>query len=154
MSEHTNEIQGFDGSEYRIGIVTGSFNADITDQMLDHCIRTLTEMFHVSEQNITSVRVAGSADAPAVLSAMAKTKRYDALIVMGAVVRGSTAHFDYVNDLVTQGVRQIQVEHAIAIAFGVLMCDTKSQAVERIPLGAEYAAAAMQTAKTIKEIQK
>ena len=153
MSTHNTNIQGFDGSRYTVGIVTAQFNDHITDPMLDHCIKTLTTTFSVDQKNITSVRVPGAADAPAVLSAMARSNKYDAIIVMGAIIRGETAHFDYVSELVTYGVKDIQIQHAIPVAFGVLMCDTQQQAEDRIILGKEFAAAALHTLRVIEAIK-
>jgi len=152
MADHTLKINGFDGSSYRVGIVTAQFNEHITDPMLKHCFDTLVNEFKVSVDNIDSVRVPGAADAPAVLSAMAKTNKYDALIVMGAIVRGATAHFDYVSDLLTQGIKDVQVIYALPVAFGVIMCDTQQQAKDRIVLGQEFASAAMHTSKAIKNL--
>lgn len=150
MADHTLTINGFDASKYKVGIVVAQFNEHITEPMLDHCVQTLKEEFFVPKNQITIARVPGAADSPAVLSAMARSRKYDALIVIGAVIKGETAHFDYVNDLVTQGVRQIQVEHAIPVTFGVLMCNTQVQAKNRIILGQEYAAAAMHTALAVE----
>lgn len=152
MADHELNINGFNGSDYKIGIVTANFNSDITSPMLDECISTLRSEFLVPENNITSVRVAGAADTPAVISAMAKAGGYDAIIVMGAVIRGATAHFDYVSNLVTDAVKDIQVQHALPVAFGVIMCDTREQAEARIILGKEFADAAMQSARTIRSL--
>ncbi len=152
MADHALEINGFDGSQFRVGIVAAQFNEHITDPMLEQCVQTLQSDFSVPKDQIVVLRVPGAADAPAVLSAMAQSKKFDALIVLGAVIRGETAHFDYVSDLVTQGVRQIQVEHAIPVTFGVIMCDTQVQAKNRIILGQEFAAAALHTARAIDSL--
>ncbi len=153
MADHALTINGFDASHFKVGIVAAQFNEHITDPMLEHCTQTLQKDFQVLENNITVTRVPGAADAPAVLSAMAKSKKFDALIVIGAVIRGETAHFDFVSDLITQGVRQIQVDSAIPVAFGVIMCNTQVQAKNRIILGQEFAAAAMHTARAIQSIK-
>lgn len=152
MAEHKTTIEGFDASDYKVGIVTAQFNTHITKPMLEACMTTLQGNFKVIEGNIKSVHVAGSADIPAVLEVMACDESYDALIALGAVIRGETAHFDYVSKLVTEGIREIQVKHGIAIGFGVIMCDTEAQAIARIGLGAEFAEAALTTAKAIKSL--
>lgn len=152
MADHALTVNGFDASKYKVGIVAAQFNEHITDPMLEHCVQTLQKEFLVPKDQITVARVPGAADSPAALSAMAQSKKYDALIVIGAVIRGETAHFDYVSDLVTQGVRHIQVNYAIPVTFGVIMCNTQVQAKNRIILGQEFAAAAMHTAHAIQTL--
>ena len=84
MADHALTINGFDASQYKVGIVAAQFNANITDPMLQHCVETLQKEFMVPTDQITVARVPGAADAPAVLSAMAKMKKFDASALCNA----------------------------------------------------------------------
>jgi 6,7-dimethyl-8-ribityllumazine synthase len=141
----------FDASNYKIGIVVAQFNRDITDALLSSALKKAKE-YKISDNNIIIKKVAGSVEAPVVLSAMAKSKKFDCLLVIGTIIRGQTVHFDYVAKIVSEGMLRVMLDYNIAIGFCVPMCENHDQAVARIHTGAEALEAAIQTAKTIKSI--
>ncbi len=113
-----------------IAIVVSRFNSFITEQLLEgalDCIRR----HGGSEEKVTLARVPGSWEIPLVAKRAAATKRYDAVICLGAVIRGDTPHFDYVAAEVSKGVAAVSLETGVPVAFGVLTTDTVDQAVDR-----------------------
>lgn len=114
----------------KFGIAISRFNGFITESLLTGCIDTL-KRHGANESDLTVVRVPGAFELPFIVQRMAKTKQYDAIIVLGAVIRGGTPHFDYVAGECTKGIGQISLQQDIPIAFGVLTVDTIEQAIER-----------------------
>lgn len=151
-AENAADLQPFDASDYRVGIAVGLFNGHITGPMKELAIKTLTEEYKVPKEQITVVEVAGSADMPAVLEALARKDDIDCLISIAAIIRGSTAHFDYVAHIVTEAVKEVQLRHAKPVAFGVLTTENEAQAKERIEHAAGYAAAALHAARAIRTL--
>jgi len=114
----------------RFGIVLGHFNGFIGERLLDGALDTLVR--HGAEAGqIDVVRVPGAFEIPLVLQRLAKSKKYDALIALGAVIRGATPHFDYVAGECAKGLAQVMMQHDVPVAFGVLTVDTIEQAIER-----------------------
>jgi 6,7-dimethyl-8-ribityllumazine synthase len=109
------------------------------------------------EKDITIVRVPGAFEIPQVVSALAKSGKYHMVIALGAVIRGSTPHFDYIAAEVAKGVAHVALESNVPIGFGVLTTDTVEQAIERAGSkagnkGAEAALAAIETANVLKRL--
>jgi len=124
------EIRGnFLGKGKKIAIVISRFNEFVSNQLLQGCIDTLKKS-GVSEDNIIVVWTPGSFEIPQVLSKI-DTKKLDAAIALGAVIRGETPHFDYVAAEVSKGVARMSQDRKIPIIFGVITADTVEQAVER-----------------------
>jgi 6,7-dimethyl-8-ribityllumazine synthase len=142
----------FDGSNYKVGIAVSKFNESITSGLLKSALNTLAE-YKIRNSRITVAEVAGSVELPVLLQAMAEQKQYDCLVALGAIIRGETAHFEYVAKFVTEGILRVQLDYKLPIAFGVLTCETQEQALARIELGGGYAEAALQSASTIKSLQ-
>jgi 6,7-dimethyl-8-ribityllumazine synthase len=114
----------------RFGIVLGRFNGFIGERLLEGALDTLIR--HGAEPSqIEVVRVPGAFEIPLTLKTLAAGKNYDALIALGAVIRGSTPHFDYVAGECAKGLAQVMMEYALPVAFGVLTVDTIEQAIER-----------------------
>lgn len=113
----------------RFGIVLGRFNGFIGERLLDGAIDTLQR--HGGDGSVDVVRVPGAYEIPLALKTMAQGKNYDALIALGAVIRGETPHFDYVAGECAKGINQVSMQYEIPIAFGVLTVDTIQQAIER-----------------------
>jgi 6,7-dimethyl-8-ribityllumazine synthase len=114
----------------RFGIVLGRFNGFIGERLLEGALDTLIR--HGAEPSqIEVVRVPGAFEIPLTLKTLAAGKKYDALIALGAVIRGSTPHFDYVAGECAKGLAQVMMEYALPVAFGVLTVDTIEQAIER-----------------------
>ncbi len=120
----------FDGSELSIGIVCGRFNDHITTALLDGAKRGL-ERCQVNPDNIDVVWVPGAFEVPLAAITLARTGNYDAIVTLGAVIRGDTAHFDFVAGECARGIQDAQLETGVPIMFGVLTVDTNQQAIDR-----------------------
>ena len=114
----------------KFGVVAAKFNKQITSRLLNACVETLTA-HGVRKENVTIVRVPGAFEIPLVARTMAKSGRFDAVICLGAVIRGDTPHFEYICAEVSRGIGQAAVDTEMPIIFGVLTTETVVQAVER-----------------------
>jgi len=114
----------------RFGIVAGRFNSFIVESLLKGAIDTLVR-HGASDSDIHAVYVPGAYEIPLVAQKMASSKRYDAIIALGAVIRGATPHFDYVAGECTKGLSTVGLNNELPVAFGVLTVDTIEQAIER-----------------------
>ncbi len=118
------------GTGKKFGIVVSRFNSFITERLLEGALDGLRR-HGTADDDITIVRVPGSYEMPLVLKKMAKIEKYDALIALSTIIRGATAHFDYIAAESSKGIALVSLEHEIPIAFGVLTTNTIEQAVER-----------------------
>ncbi|MBU8792367.1 MULTISPECIES: 6,7-dimethyl-8-ribityllumazine synthase [Bacillaceae] len=144
------------GTDLRIGIVVGRFNEFITSKLLDGAIDTL-KRHGVSEDQMDVAWVPGAFEIPLIADKMANQDRYDAVITLGTVIRGSTPHFDYVCNEAAKGVAQASVKSGKPVVFGVLTTETIEQAIERAGTkagnkGAEAAVTAIEMANMMKLI--
>lgn len=114
----------------RFAIVASRFNDFIVERLISGA-RDALARHGVPDDDVTLVRVPGSWEIPTACARLARSKKFDALIAVGAVIRGGTPHFDYVAGEVSKGVAQVALETGAVIAFGVLTTDTIEQAVER-----------------------
>ena len=114
----------------RFGIVLARFNGFIGEQLLAGAVDTLVR-HGADPANIDVVRVPGAFEIPLALKTMATGGRYDALIALGAVIRGATPHFEYVAGECTKGIAQVSMQYDVPIGFGVLTVDSIEQAIER-----------------------
>ncbi|MEK7574671.1 MAG: 6,7-dimethyl-8-ribityllumazine synthase [Patescibacteria group bacterium] len=135
----------FDASRLKVGIAVSRFNKDITDKLLATALATLRE-YQVLEKNITVVSVPGSVETPFALQRLAKTKKYDCLVALGAVIKGETDHYMFVCKMIQEGVLRVMLDYSIPIGFGVLTVDTLAQAEARANLGGGAPAAALELA--------
>lgn len=126
-----NTIEGdFTAGGMRFGVVLARFNAFIGERLLEGAVDTLLR--HGAEAGgITVTRVPGAFEIPLAVKAMAAAKQYDAILALGAVIRGETPHFDYVAGECAKGLSQVGMQFDIPVAFGVLTVDTVAQAIER-----------------------
>lgn len=116
--------------DIKVGIVAARFNEFITSKLLSGALDGL-KRHDVQEENIDVAWVPGAFEIPLIASKMAKSKKYDAVICLGAVIRGSTSHYDYVCNEVSKGIAQIALTNDIPVLFGVLTTENIEQAVER-----------------------
>jgi len=124
------EIRGnFSGKGKRIAIVVSRFNEFISNQLLTGCLDALKKS-GVSDTNISVIWTPGSFEIPQILSKL-DTKKFNAVIALGAVIRGETPHFDYIAAEVSKGVARFAQDKKIPVVFGVITADTVEQAVER-----------------------
>ncbi len=114
----------------KIAIVTGRFNEFITSKLLEGAKDCLLR-HGADESNIVEAWVPGAFEIPLAAKKLAETKKYDAVICLGAIIRGSTAHFDHVANAATKGIAEINMTTGIPTIFGVLTTDTIEQAIER-----------------------
>jgi len=111
-------------------IVASRFNSFIVEQLENGAIDALVR-HGVNKEDITVVKVPGAYELPMVVQRVAASKKYDAIITVGAVIRGATPHFDYVSNECVKGIAQISLQYDIPVSFGVLTVDSIEQAIER-----------------------
>ena len=141
------------GAELRIAVVRGRFNEAIGAGLLAACLERLTAL-GVQPGRVTVVSVPGALEIPLALQQLAATGHYDALIALGAVVRGDTYHFEVVSNESAAGVTQVQLDAGVPVANGILTTDTDKQAMKRVrQKGSDCAATAVEMANLIREIR-
>lgn len=126
----------------KIGIVRSEYNAEIVDALWSSCMKTLLAS-GVEEKNVAAIRVPGAYEIPFACQQLAKSRKVDALIALGAVIRGGTPHFEYVAGSCAEGIMDVSLRLNIPIAFGVLTTDNLAQAKARTDKGAEAALTAL-----------
>ena len=146
----------FNGKGVKIGIVAGRFNEFITSKLVDGAVDVLKRN-DVNEEDIDIAWVPGAFEIPLITKKMAESKKYDAIITLGAVIKGSTPHFDYVCAEVSKGVAQISLQTGLPIMFGVLTTNNIEEAIERAGTkagnkGSDVAFGALEMIDLIKNI--
>lgn len=150
--EGTLEAKGL-----KFGIIVSRFNSFISERLLEGAVDALVR-HGGDDSNIHVARVPGAFEIPLAARKLADSGKYDAVICLGAVIRGSTPHFDYVASEVSKGVASVSLESGVPVAFGVLTTDTIEQAVERAGTkagnkGFEAAVTAIETANLFKALK-
>ena len=140
----------------QFGIVVSRFNSFIVESLLAGAIDTL-KRHGANDSNIQVIRVPGAFEMPLAASRMAARKQFDAIIALGAVIRGGTPHFEYVAGECTKGLSAVSAKHDIPVAFGVLTVDTIEQAIERSGTkagnkGAEAAMSAIEMVNLLRNL--
>lgn len=146
----------FNGENIKIAIVAGRFNEFITSKLVGGALDVLKRN-DVSEENIDIAWVPGAFEIPLITKKLANTGKYDAIIALGAVIKGATPHFDYVCAEVSKGVAQISLQTDLPVIFGVLTTNNIEEAIERAGTkagnkGADAAFSAIEMINLIKEI--
>ena len=118
------------GGDFKFGIVVGRFNEFIGSKLLDGALDALRR-HEVKEENIEVTWSPGAFEIPLVAKLMAKSGEYDAVICLGAVIRGATPHFDYVSAEVSKGIASVSLDTEMPVIFGILTTDSIEQAIER-----------------------
>lgn len=141
----------------RVGIVAARFNEFIVSKLLDGCQDGLLR-HGVRTEDISVAWVPGAFEIPLIAARMAKSGRYDAVIALGAVIRGSTSHYDYVCSEVSKGIAHASLESGVPVMFGVLTTDTIEQAIERAGTkagnkGAECAQGAIEMVNLLRALK-
>lgn len=142
--------------DIKVGIVVARFNEFITSKLLGGAVDALVR-HDVKEDDIEVAWVPGAFEIPLIASKMAKSNKYDAVICLGAVIRGATSHYDFVCSEVSKGVAQVSLQSDIPVMFGVLTTDTIEQAIERAGTkagnkGHECGTGAIEMVNLIREI--
>lgn len=143
---------------YKFGIIIGRFNEFIGSKLLYGCLDAL-KRHGASDDNIEIAWTPGAFEIPLVAKKMAKTKKYDAIICLGAVIRGATPHFDYVSAEVSKGIAHVMLETEVPVIFGILTTDNIEQAIERAGSksgnkGFDVAVTAIEMVNLIKTIEE
>ncbi len=112
-------------------IVVSQFNSMITDALLQGALARFSDL-GISQEMITVIKVPGAVEIPLAAQLLAKTKKYKAIICLGAVIRGETSHYDYVCQQVSQGCQRVMLDVEVPIIFGVLTTDNEAQAKDRV----------------------
>ena len=146
------------GKKEKIGIVCARFNEFIVSKLLGGAIDGLVR-HGISEENIDVAWVPGAFEIPLICEKMVKTGKYDAVIALGTVIRGSTSHYDYVCNEVSKGVAQVGLQAGVPVMFGILTTENIEQAIERAGTkagnkGYDYAVSAIEMINLIKAIEK
>lgn len=150
-------VQGnFQNASARYGIAVARFNSFIVDKLLDGALEAL-QKHGVLDRDITIVRVPGAYELPVAVQKMAASDNYDAIIALGAVIRGGTPHFEYVAGECVKGLSHVSMDSGLPIAFGVLTVDTIEQAIERAGTkagnkGEEAALTAMEMVSLLRQL--
>ena len=142
----------------KVGIVASRFNEIIVNKLLGGAVDGLVR-HGVEDENITAAWVPGAFEIPTAASKMAASGKYDAVICVGAVIRGSTSHYDYVCSEVSKGIAQVSLASSVPVMFGVLTTDTIEQAIERAGTksgnkGFDCAMGAIEMVNLLREIRK
>jgi 6,7-dimethyl-8-ribityllumazine synthase len=151
------EIEGVLGvKDARFCLVVSRFNSFVVESLVSGALDTL-KRHGAAETDITVVRVPGAFEMPLVLEKIAAKGGYDAIVALGAVIRGGTPHFEYVAGECVKGMAQVSLKHGIPIAFGVLTVDTIEQAIERAGTkagnkGAEAAMSAIEMVNLLRQL--
>jgi len=146
------ESQGF-----KIGIVVSRFNEMITEGLLAGALNTLKEA-GIADEDITLVRVPGSFEIPLAAQRLAQTGKLEAIVCLGAVIRGETPHFDYICLQVSNGVREVALKYDLPVTFGIITADTVEQALARADVedrnkGSEAAISAVEMTSLMKDLE-
>lgn len=118
-------------AKFRFAIIVSRFNHSITEKLLEGAERCL-QKHHVSEKNKTVVYCPGSFELPQVANRLAAQKKWDAIICLGAIIRGDTPHFEYISTETARGIQDVALRYSLPVIFGVLTTDNEQQALDRI----------------------
>ncbi len=141
-----------DGADKKIGIVLSRFNSNIGDGLLEACHAELRKL-GVAAEDITVATVPGALETPLILSHMALSNKYDALIALGAIVRGETYHFEVVANESARGVSEVQLNTGVPVSNAILTTESNAQAVARMDVkGAEAAQVAIEMVNLVAAI--
>lgn len=142
----------------KVAVVISRFNSFINESLLEGALDALKRVGQVKDDNITLVRVPGAYELPLVARRLAESKNFDAIVALGTVIRGGTAHFEYVAGEASSGLGKVAMEAEIPVAFGVLTTENIEQAIERAGTkagnkGAEAALVALEMYNLLNQIQ-
>lgn len=141
----------------KVAVVIARFNSFINESLLEGAIDALKRIGQVKEENITLVRAPGAYELPLVARRLAASKKFDAIVALGTVIRGGTAHFEYVAGEASSGLGRVAMEAEVPVAFGVLTTENIEQAIERAGTkagnkGAEAALTALEMVNLLQQI--
>lgn len=135
-----------------IGIVAARFNGDVTNRLLESALGELAQA-GVARESVTVMVVPGAFELPLGAMALAKTRRYSCIVALGCVIRGETAHFEYVAGEAASGLQLASLETGVPVAFGVLTVESLQQALARIDAGAQAVRTALEMADVFQQLR-
>ena len=135
-----------------VGVVVSRFNGEIVNKLLESALAELDRV-GVAKDSITVMAVPGAFELPIAAMALAKTRRYSCIVALGCVIRGETAHFDYVAGEAASGIQLAALETGVPVSFGVLTVDTTEQAEARIDKGADAVRSALEMADLFSQLR-
>ncbi|QIQ22233.1 6,7-dimethyl-8-ribityllumazine synthase [Zophobihabitans entericus] len=143
----------------RVAIIVARFNHFINDSLVDGAVDALKRIGQVKDDNITVIWVPGAYEIPLTAKAVAQSKKYDAIVALGTVIRGSTAHFDFVAGESSSGLLAASLEYSIPVGFGILTTESIEQAIERAGTkagnkGAEAALTTLEMLNVLKAVKE
>ena len=143
----------------RFGIVVSRFNSFVVESLLEGALDTLERFGEVNSDDITLVRVPGAYELPIAAKKLAQSRKFDAIIALGAVIRGGTPHFDFVAGECNKGLAQVSLDYGLPLSFGVITTDSIEQAIERSGTkagnkGSEAAMGALEMVNLMGEIDQ
>ena len=141
----------------KVAIVVSRFNSFVVEKLLEGAIDTLTRIGQINDQDITVVRVPGAYELPITAQKAGQSGNYDAVIAIGAVIRGGTPHFDFVAGQANSGLAQVALNTGVPVAFGVITTDTDEQAMDRAGIkhgnkGSEAALSALEMINVLAKL--
>ncbi|AAU37583.1 MULTISPECIES: 6,7-dimethyl-8-ribityllumazine synthase [Basfia] len=141
----------------KVAVVVARFNSFINDSLVEGAVDALKRIGQVKDENITLVRVPGAYELPLAVRRLADSKKYDAIVALGTVIRGGTAHFEYVAGGASNGIGHVSLESNVPVAFGVLTTENIEQAIDRAGTksgnkGAEAALVALEMVNLLAQI--
>ncbi|OOF65983.1 6,7-dimethyl-8-ribityllumazine synthase [Rodentibacter sp. Ppn85] len=141
----------------KVAVLIARFNSFINESLLEGAVDTLKRIGQVKDENITLVRAPGAYELPLVARRLAESKKFDAIVALGTVIRGGTAHFEYVAGEASSGLGKVAMEAEIPVAFGVLTTENIDQAIERAGTkagnkGSEAALTALEMINLLEQI--
>lgn len=146
--------QNLAGTGRRVGIVMARFNQDVCEGLLSACVAELKRL-GVADSDIVIATVPGALEIPLVLQTMAQSGKHDALVALGAVIRGETYHFEVVSNDACRAVMEVQLHTGIPVANGILTCEDDDQAIARMqPKGTDCAQAAIEMANLMQSLNE
>ena len=153
---NTFEGKLYANAEDKFCIIVARFNDFIGNKLLEGAVDTFKRL-NVKEENIDVVYVPGAFEIPMIAKKIAESKKYSAIVALGAIIKGSTSHYDYVCAELSKGIATVSMNSNVPVMFGVLTCDTIEQAIERAGTkagnkGAQCAQSAIEMADLIKKI--
>ncbi len=148
---------GLSAKGKKFAIVVARFNSFIVESLLDGAVDTLKRVGNVDDADVTVVRIPGAFELPLAVQKVAASKQYDAIIALGAVIRGGTPHFEYVAGECTKGIAQVMMQYGLPVSFGVLTVESIEQAIERAGTkmgnkGGEAASSALEMVNVLAQL--
>ncbi len=143
--------------DIRVAIVAARFNSVVVERLVEGAVDALVR-HGASDKSLELVRVPGAFEMPLAVKKLAQSRRYDAIVAVGAVIKGDTAHFDFVAGECTSGIARVGLETGVPIGFGVLTCDSLEQALDRAGgkagnKGADAAMAVLEMVNLLKRLE-